>query len=111
MALIRLPAAAQEHFGRRPETLRKWIRSGNYDGPTPIRINGHIMFDLDEVKAWIESHRDDNGEVPAPVDSERLRAIAELVADLPPASVEQVIYHMRRRNVGSGGHDDGGRAA
>lgn len=43
--------------GKTEETVRRWHRSKTYDGPRPFRIGGELMWDADEMRAYIESCR------------------------------------------------------
>lgn len=42
-----------ELIGVRSDTLRHWRRLGN--GPTFLKIGGHVRYKADVVEAWIDS--------------------------------------------------------
>lgn len=43
--------------GKTEETLRRWHRSETYDGPRPFRIGGQLLWDANEMRAYVESCR------------------------------------------------------
>ncbi len=73
-------AQAQEiAHGIKHQTLRNWLRRGWISG---VQVGAHTLYDLDTVAAMVQP-------VGALTDGERV-AIAELVADSPDPTDEQI---------------------
>jgi transposase-like protein len=49
-----------ERYGKTPETIRVWYRSGK--GPRGEKVGTTILYPLDEVIAWEEEQRRQNSE-------------------------------------------------
>lgn len=44
-----------ELFHKRVGTLRNW--RGRGDGPPSFKAGGTVLYDLDEVRAWVEAQK------------------------------------------------------
>jgi hypothetical protein len=50
-------AELAEELNRSPETLVRWRRTRK--GPPYHRIQGRVLYDVDEVSEWLNRQRDD----------------------------------------------------